>query len=75
MMQTTNNIQALTWDDNLNTTSKLRTTIGIGKPAVMAFITQPGYRKVCTKQVLKMLTIKHKTAQKERHLCGTSPAQ
>jgi len=58
-MQTTNNIHALIWDDGLNTTSKLRITIGIGKPAVMAFITRLGYRKVCTRQVLKMLTIKH----------------
>jgi hypothetical protein len=75
MMQTTNNIQALIWDDSLNTTSKLCTTTGTGKPAVMTFITQLGYRKVCTRQVLKMLAIKHKTAQQERHLCRTSPAQ
>jgi hypothetical protein len=75
MMQTPNNIQALIWDDSLNTTSKLCTTIGIGKPAVMAFITQLGYRKVCARQVLKMLTIKHITAQQERHLHRTSPAQ
>jgi len=74
MMQTTNNIHALIWDDSLNT-SKLCTTIGIGKPAVMVFVTQLGYRKVCTRQVLKMLTIKHITAQQERHPCRTSPAQ
>jgi len=75
MMQTTNNIHALIWDDGLNTTSILRTTIGNGKPAVMAFITQLGYRKVCTRQVLKMLTIKHIAAQQETHLCRNSPAQ
>jgi hypothetical protein len=75
MMQTTNNIHALIWDDSLNTTTKLCITIGIRKPAVMAFITHLGYRKACTRQVLKMLTIKHITAQQERHLCRTSPAQ
>jgi hypothetical protein len=74
-MQTTNNIHALIWDESLNTTSKLSTTIGIGKPAVMAFITQLGYRKVCTRQVLKMLTIKHITAQQEKQLCRSSPGQ
>jgi len=75
MMQTTNNIHALIWDDSLNTTIKLCTTIRIGKPAVMAFITQLGYRKVCTRQVLKILTIKHKIDKQERHLCRTSAAQ
>jgi hypothetical protein len=75
MMQTTNNIHTLIWDDSLNTTSKLCTTSGIGKQAVMAFVTKLGYRKVCTRQVLKMLTIKHITAQQERHPCRTSPAE
>jgi hypothetical protein len=75
MMQTTNNIHALIWDDSLKTTSKLCTTIETGKPAVMVFITQLGYRKVYTRRVLKMLTIKHITAQQERHPCRTSPTQ
>jgi hypothetical protein len=71
MLKTTDNIHALIWDYSLNTTNKLCTTTGVGKSAVMAFITQRGYRKVCTTQVLKMLTIKHKTALKERHMCST----
>jgi len=50
--------------DDCHITCELFTTAGIGKPAGIAIIRELGYRKVCSRWVLKMLTIEHTSVQK-----------
>jgi hypothetical protein len=50
--------------DDCHITSKLFTTVWIEKPAGIDIIRELGYRKVCSRWVLKMLSIKHTSAQK-----------
>jgi hypothetical protein len=64
MTETREKVDTMIWDDHRITRSELTAATGIGKLAVMANIREPGYRKVCTRWVLKMHTIRHRTAQK-----------
>jgi hypothetical protein len=43
---------------------ELCVTVGIGKSAVLAIIRELGYRKVCARWMLKLLTVVHKTVKK-----------
>jgi hypothetical protein len=63
MTETKEKVDVLILDD-CHVTSKLFTTVGIEKPAGIAIIRELGYRKVCSRWVLKMLTIEHTSAQK-----------
>jgi hypothetical protein len=50
--------------DGCHITSELRATTAIGKLAVMAIIREPDCKKVCTRWVMKMLTVEQKTDRK-----------
>jgi hypothetical protein len=50
--------------DDCHITDELFTTAGIEKPVGIAIIRELGYRKVCSRWVLKMLTFEHISAQK-----------
>jgi len=60
-------VDMLIWDDHIMV-SELRALAGTGKPAVMATIIKLGCIKVCTRWVLKILTIKHQNSPR-KHLC------
>jgi hypothetical protein len=62
--ETKDKVGVLIRDDCLFTTSKMCTTVWIGKLALIAIIRELGSRKGCTNWVLKMLTVELKTAQK-----------
>jgi hypothetical protein len=62
--ETKDKVGVLIQDDCLFTTSKMCTTVWIGKLAFCAIIIELGSRKGCTSWVLKMLTVELKTAQK-----------
>jgi hypothetical protein len=62
--ETKDKVGALIRDDCLFTTSKMCSTVWIGKLAFIAIIRELGRRKGCTSWVLKMLTVELKTAQK-----------
>jgi hypothetical protein len=55
---------AMIIQDDCHITSELFTTVEIEKPAGIAIIRELGYRKVCSRWVLKILTIEHTLAQK-----------
>jgi hypothetical protein len=61
---TKDNVDVLIQDD-CHITRELVTTVDIGKPAGIAIVRELGYRKFCSRWVLKMLTIEHTSAQKD----------
>jgi hypothetical protein len=62
--KTRDEVGLLIRDDCLFTTSKMCTTVWIGKLVFIAIIRELGSRKGCTNWVLKMLTIELRTTQK-----------
>jgi hypothetical protein len=55
-------VDVLIQDDCHITMNELCAAAGTGQPAVMAIIRKLSCRKVCARWVLKILTIKHRTA-------------
>jgi hypothetical protein len=51
-------VDVLIWDDHI-TVSELCASAGTGKLAVLATIIKAGCIKVCTRWVLKILTLQH----------------
>ena len=57
-------VDALIWYDHIMM-SELCAATGTGNPAIMVTIRKLGCRKVCTRLVLKILTIKHQNSPKK----------
>jgi len=60
-------VDVLIWDDHITVSELCASTVN-GKPAVMATVIKLGCIKVCTRWVLKILTVKHQNSPR-KHLC------